>query len=365
VKYGFENFNPIYVGMDYDGLYPCGRLLQLDTKFGKRDFFFVYKYRTKGLLKLIQRRMPASVLYFMGCVYYRRRIIDVADPYFVYSHRPGYELAFGKIRRILHIHGPKLATDYGRWSKSVNFLYSLIFKSMMRKASGVIFASEEASQIWKNVARKFVVVKNASDENVFFPTGQLEARGKLGLKMDNKYVVTVTRLTVNKNLPLALRSFKRLIASIPEFKNSLRFIVVGDGPEKNHLLRLAKELDVENLVLFVGEKSAEEVSVFLNAADVFLYTSNAEAFNISVVEALMSGTPVVCVNFDDIGEIVINNVTGFVVGPTEDQIAQALKDILSIGKDNLSKNCVSSVEDYKLSAYVKKVERAILNFLQT
>lgn len=102
---------------------------------------------------------------------------------------------------------------------------------------------------------------------------------------DGRRFVSVGRLTRQKNFPVLLRAFARIA------KADDRLLIVGDGPERNRLAKLAAKLGISASVELPGHQSS--VSKLLKAADVFVSSSNYEGLPGAVVEALAAGVPVV------------------------------------------------------------------------
>lgn len=98
-------------------------------------------------------------------------------------------------------------------------------------------------------------------------------------------IVTVGSMKAQKNHPLLLRAFTQL--DLP----AARLMFVGDGPGRDALLSLAKELGVADRMILAGFQS--DPTPFYSSADLFVLSSDYEGFGNVIVEALARGTPVV------------------------------------------------------------------------
>lgn len=96
----------------------------------------------------------------------------------------------------------------------------------------------------------------------------------------------VGRIAAEKNIPLALASYKEAKAAYPD----LTMVVVGDGP-----LRKQLEKDYPE-VFFVGTKTGEELARYYASADYFIFPSLTETYGLVTTEALASGLPVLAYN---------------------------------------------------------------------
>jgi glycosyltransferase involved in cell wall biosynthesis len=105
------------------------------------------------------------------------------------------------------------------------------------------------------------------------------------------HLITVMRLTRKKRTHALLRAFAQLRKRVPELTFSLR--IVGDGPERAKLERLARKLGVQDQVFFFGFRTREQIRDLFADADLFVLPANREAFGIAALEARTAGLPVV------------------------------------------------------------------------
>jgi len=110
-------------------------------------------------------------------------------------------------------------------------------------------------------------------------------------------ILMVSRLTKEKNIPLALRVFKEIAKKYP--KTGL--VIVGDGPEFRSLRETSESLQLQEGVVFEGW--VEDSVLYYKTADMFLLVSNYEGYGLSLVEAAASGLPIVTTDVGIAGEI--------------------------------------------------------------
>lgn len=114
----------------------------------------------------------------------------------------------------------------------------------------------------------------------------------------------------------------------------MRYVVVGDGPERSGLERLAANLGLRDAVVFTGRASVEEVNAWYHLADVFAMPARSddhdiEGFGIVFLEAAAAGKPVVAGRGGGVGDAVVDGVTGLLIDPSsEDELANALRRLL-------------------------------------
>lgn len=122
----------------------------------------------------------------------------------------------------------------------------------------------------------------------------------------NLIVLAMARLTRGKGVHVAVEAIKYLPRHI-----ILR--IAGDGPELTPLKALSDKLGLSDRVQFLGWVSGVEKERQLAEADVFCAPSIADAFSMSMIEALSHGLPVVSVRSRAIADLVKDGETGFVV----------------------------------------------------
>lgn len=158
-------------------------------------------------------------------------------------------------------------------------------------------------------------------------------RGRLREKLGWQHLcvaVTVARLVPHKGQDVTLRAIAAVVREHP----TLRYLIVGDGPNEGALQRLAKDLGVADRVAFAGALPDADVAEAYATADVYLGLSrqeglDVEGFGISFVEAAASGVPVIAGDSGGVRSAVRDGETGIIVRPNDvDAVAAALRRLL-------------------------------------
>lgn len=163
-------------------------------------------------------------------------------------------------------------------------------------------------------------------------------------------LVTAGRLVALKNLDLAIRAVSRLKAPFPD----LSLLIVGDGPEREGLERLALNSDVAGSVIFAGFR--RDVPSILKALGrrngVFLMPSDYEGLPMSHVEALFCGLPAVISEHVPSREIAAD--ASLVCETTVDDIADKLAALLSDPAlyNRLAQAALTIAPKYSMERYV-------------
>ncbi|MFI7582412.1 glycosyltransferase [Kocuria sp. M1N1S27] len=145
-----------------------------------------------------------------------------------------------------------------------------------------------------------------------------EARRVLGLPRTARVVGAVADLVEHEGLDDLLRAAALVAASVPE----LLVVVVGDGPARPELEKLADELGLRERVRFTGRVTDEQVVLHHQAFDVFVAARKDRAVTraaapTETVEALATGTPVVASRLPVLAETVDDGITGMLTPPGE------------------------------------------------
>src|SRR5579872_5893353 len=134
-------------------------------------------------------------------------------------------------------------------------------------------------------------------------------RDKLGIRRNAPLLLLVSRLAQEKNVPLALDALARLRHRLP----SAQLVLVGTGPQRQRLKRLAKQLKVDQAVHFVGSIEHAEIPAFYAAADLFVFPSVSETQGLVLAEAFAAGLPVVALDNPQTRDVFGEHLAGEIV----------------------------------------------------
>jgi colanic acid/amylovoran biosynthesis glycosyltransferase len=119
------------------------------------------------------------------------------------------------------------------------------------------------------------------------------------------------------------------IATLARDGADVTLTLVGDGPRRPALERLAHRHGVADRVRFTGRVGQDDIGAHYAAADVFCLSSFAEGVPVVLMEAMASGIPVVATRINGIPELIEDGESGILVTPGRaDLLAAALRDML-------------------------------------
>ena len=239
--------------------------------------------------------------------------------------------------RHLHVHFPNVAADvamlaarYGGdpWTYSMtlhgpNELSDVrghrLPEKVRRSAFTICISHYTRSQVMNFVERehwpKLPVVHCGIDTERFVPSPDGASRAS------SPTILAVGRLDPRKGHGLLVEALGRLVAE----GTDVRVVVVGEGPERGTLERLARDLGVSDRLVLPGAVGQDDIGSWFASADVFRMPSLAEGLPVVLMEAMASGLPVVAPRLMGIPELVEDGVSGTLVTPGRaDELAAAL-----------------------------------------
>ncbi len=134
-----------------------------------------------------------------------------------------------------------------------------------------------------------------------------EFKKELGLQNDDKVVLTVSEINENKNYETMLKAIKL----VTQQDKSIKFVSCGTGVLRDKIYEYAKELEVQDNVLFLGYR--KDVARIMQISNVLLHASFREGLTLSVLEAMHFGLPCVVSNVRGNRDLIEDNKGGFVV----------------------------------------------------
>ena len=141
---------------------------------------------------------------------------------------------------------------------------------------------------------------------------------------DARVVLAVCRLEHQKGLDVAVRA----LASLREHERRVHLVVLGEGPEREPLEELARELGVPLHLL----GRVPDVTAWLRRAEVLVHPVRWEGFGLAVLEAMLAAIPVVASRVSSLPELVEDGVTGRLIQPNDPAaLASALRELLDEG----------------------------------
>ena len=188
-----------------------------------------------------------------------------------------------------------------------------LIKFALRRADSITCDADHVKQAMVELgaqAEKIHVIYFGTDVNQFCP-GPRDQNLIDELEIsDSPVVISLRSLRPLYDIGSLVKAAPLVLEAVPGTK----FIIVGDGPEKERLERLAHSLGVLSSMRFVGAIPSDTIPEYLRLADVYVSTALSDAgLAASTAEAMSCGLPVVVTDFGDNKKWVDDKVSGFVV----------------------------------------------------
>ena len=201
-------------------------------------------------------------------------------------------------------------------------LLRVVQRWYVRQADAVIVPGRHVGRLvrgWGVAAERLHVIYNALPTVADDLPPAEEARRLLGWPLDEPVLVTVGRLAEVKRVDLQLRALAKMKRG--------RLFIVGEGPQRASLERLAGDLGLEDRVTFTGAWPHGRALLAIRAADVLVLSSRTEGLSHVLLEAMQLGTPCVATAVGGNSEVITDGEDGLLV-PSED--VDALADALNV-----------------------------------
>lgn len=165
-------------------------------------------------------------------------------------------------------------------------------------------------------------------------------------------IVSCARLHTDKGFDMAIEACRILNEKGYKFK----WYVMGTGPEKENLLKLAQQKNVGNFV-FLGQ--CINPYTVMKQADFFVQPSRIEAFGLTITESLVLGVPVVSTKTDGGTEIIKDGVTGKLTDISAEGIASAMEKLIT--RPELLETLAENVKKLDFDAENEKIIETLYN----
>ena len=153
------------------------------------------------------------------------------------------------------------------------------------------------------------------------PVDRIVARRQLGLPVDRPLVLFVGRITAVKRLDRLLEAMAEVVSRLPE----AILAVAGEGDLLEDSIERSASLGES--IRFLGWR--QDLAPLYAAADVVAISSDNEGMPVTLIEAAMAGIPAVTTDVGSAGEVVVDGVTGYVVPPDVEALAEGLVGLLT------------------------------------
>jgi D-inositol-3-phosphate glycosyltransferase len=254
-------------------------------------------------------------------------------------------------------------------------------REVLRNADRVIAATvaELAQLQWLYEVQtdNVSVVPPGVDLSKFYPIPDEDAHEYLNVPICQRMLLFVGRIEPLKGVDTLIRSLAvmRDLGTLDKHEVCLS-IIGGDASvseeemshEMGRLLDLREELDMEQVITFLGKRAQDTLPYYYSAADVVVVPSHYESFGMVALEAMACGTPVVASRIGGLAYLIQDGETGFHVRDQEPvELAARLTEILDNEQlhQRMGENAVAYAQGYSWEEIANQITQVYKEILET
>ena len=319
----------------------------------------VYRFSSVNLTNRVKfpLAIPYSYSLFSMIPYLDLDIIHTHHPFLLGEVGAGFSKKL-KIPLVYTFH-----TQFEQYSHYIPFPQDLVKKlarfsvvNYAQKCSLIICPSTSILSLLKNygITSPIEFIPNAVDLRSFKKGNPQRIRDKYNISEEEKLLIYVGRIGLEKNLGFMLQAFKNIKDQVPEAK----LMIVGEGPELESTKELAKYLGINERVIFPGRVEYKEIPSYFAAGYAFIMTSTTEVKPLALLEAMASGLPVAAISAAGSSDTINHNFDGLLTPYDMEAFCDALLKILKdqAFHDRLSIGALKTSENYSIDTTSKKLE---------
>ena len=182
----------------------------------------------------------------------------------------------------------------------------------------------------------------------------------LGLNEENFILGNISRFDEQKNQKLILQTAYFLVKKYPQ----MRFVFVGAGKNLKYMQDLARESQLQDFVVFVGEQ--ENLKDYYSIFDIFVFPSLWEGMPYVLLEAMASRLPIVCSRLPNLLEVIKPDHSALIIDPRDmDDLFRKISALYQNSdlREELAQNAMIESTQYDVSETVPQIERIYLELL--
>ena len=239
-----------------------------------------------------------------------------------------------------------------------NLISHALIKRFANRCDGVIvptYSTEEYLRMIGVTTPTFVQPTGIEYERfqAVKPADVETLRKKLALS-NEKVFISVARLSNEKNIDFMIEAIDRLRQ---ESDVPFRFLMIGDGHQRDRLQKKIDSLELGSHFTLVGAVQPEEMALWYNLGDAFLFASKSETQGMVILEAMSAGLPVVAVRSSGIEDVVRDGLNGYKTPENQARWIEKAQRLLEDDKlrTELSDKARAFAEDYSIEQFARDV----------
>lgn len=337
----------------------------VDIRSFRRKRKFGYNHYIIDRLKIYEMNYPLGPMPRFLIEYFRKLALrnlykhikkDFGKPDIVHAHFLNYGVISVPLCKNENI--PLVITEHSSYLNK-----PILKKNIYKRALKAYKASDALISVSSSFAKN--LKKTTGFDSVVIPNivsfGEQKAAKMKEFSKNRRFkFVSAGYLLSGKGFDVLINAFNEVI----EQYSNAELTILGDGPEKEKLIKQTHKLGLDKYIHFYGAYLKEDLTLLFNDADAFVLASKGETFGVVYIEAMACGLPVIATKCGG-PEDIIDETNGYLV-PKDDvqQLSQAmLKMIRNASKFDRSKIMQDASEKYsseRIAAMLTQVFEEIL-----
>ncbi len=228
-------------------------------------------------------------------------------------HAHGYKADIYAHFAMRNLHIPLVSTCHG-WIdiNAMLTLYGVADRRVLRNFTAIVAVSDEVKRKLLNAGvpeNKIHLIRNGIDLRPF-DNAQPSLRNE-SIKVKSPIVGLIGRLSIEKGVDIFLEAAARILTEQP----STKFVVIGEGPDRDKLESLIDNLKIRNSVSLLGRRT-DMPSVYASL-DIMVSSSRQEGLPIAILEGMASRLPIVATAVGEVPTLISTGQTGVLVPPQD------------------------------------------------
>ena len=234
----------------------------------------------------------------------------------------------------------------GHFNKSSKKIVEYLTKFYCdRTITELIVPTKKAYDLFKkkyNVKRNIHIIPTGIEVERFYRENVdskkiNELMKKYKIKKNDFVLIFVGRIAEEKNIPFIIDVMKDLIKQ----NSNLKMLIIGDGPDKERYEKYSKENGTDKNIIFTGKVPWDDIPAYYSVGTAFISASTTETQGLTIIEAMASSLPALCIDDESFSGTVIDDLNGYL-----------FKD-----KDECKKVILKLINDKKLIKYLSNGAR--------
>lgn len=198
-----------------------------------------------------------------------------------------------------------------------------------RTINELIVPTKKAYDLFKekyNVQRNIHIIPTGIEVERFYRKNVNEKKGnelkkQYNIKKNDFTLIFVGRIAEEKNVPYLID----VMSDIIKKKNNIKLLIIGDGPDKEKYEKYSIKRNTSKNVIFTGKVAWDDIPVYYSLGNAFISASTTETQGLTIIEAMASSLPAICINDESFSGTVVNDLNGYLFDDKKDCEDKILK----------------------------------------